>query len=137
MCRWEPVMRKAKGRYSTLALGFALVAGACGSSPPAPTAPTAPSPIQYGFTEISGHVFDTAFRPLAGVTVQIVDGSQAGRSVISDAEGRFSFSGGQFVNGIRFNATKDGYVPATVSGPLQFPSPSSVAYLNITLESVA
>ena len=118
-----------------LVLGVALLAAACGSSSPAPAALT-PSPVQV-FTEISGHVFDTAFSPLAGVRVEIVDGVRAGASVTSDAEGRFSFSGGQFVDGIRFRATKDGYVGATVSGPLQFPWPSAVAHLTLTLESLA
>ena len=120
-----------------LLLGFALLAGACGSSSPAPASPTMPSPVQYVFTEISGHVFDTAFRPLAGVRVEIVDGLHAGASVTSEAEGGFSFTGGQFVDGIKFRATKDGYVSATVSGPLQFPWPSAVAHLTITLQSLA
>jgi hypothetical protein len=96
-----------------------------------------PSPVQYVFTEVSGHVFDTAFRPLAGVRVEIVDGGHAGASVTSDAEGRFLFTGGQFVNGIKFRATKDGYVSTSVSGPLQFPWPSAVAALTIILESLA
>ena len=130
-------MRKTKGRYSKLALGFALLAGACGSSQPAPAAATAPSPVQYVFAEISGHVFDTAFRPLAGARVEIVDGSQAGAAVTSDVEGRFSFVNGEFVNGIKFRAIRDGYVTATVSGPLQFPWPSTVAHLTIMLESLA
>lgn len=52
-----------------LVLGFELLAGPCGSSSPAPAAPTVPSPVQYVFSEISGHVVDTTFRPVAGVRV--------------------------------------------------------------------
>jgi hypothetical protein len=44
-------------RQPGLFLGFALLAGACGSSSPAPVAPTMPSPVQYVFTtEASGNV---------------------------------------------------------------------------------
>jgi hypothetical protein len=83
---------------------------ACGGFPPSPTAPTPPTPVQYAFTQISGNVSDTAFRPVAGVRVEIVDGSEAGASVASDASGRFSFSGGTFVDATKFRASKDGYV---------------------------
>jgi hypothetical protein len=69
--------------------------------------------------------------------VEVVDGSHAGEFAVSEAEGRFSFSQGHYVDGIRFRAAKEGYVTATLSGPLQFPWPSAVAYLNITLDSVA
>jgi len=129
-------MRQMQARLSRLALAVALLAGACGGAAPTPTAPTAPTPSQYVFTQVQGNVLDTAFRPLAGVRVEIVDGSHASEFVITDTEGRFSFSGGQYVDGIRFRAAKDGYITATVSGPLQFPWPSTVASLNISLDSV-
>jgi len=118
-------------------LGCVILAGACGSSSPTPTSPTSPLPVQYVFAEIAGDVLDTAFRPVAGVKVEIVDGVRAGTSATSDAEGRFSFTGGQLVDGIRFRATKDGYISTTVSGPLQFPWPSTVAHLAVILESLA
>jgi Carboxypeptidase regulatory-like domain len=121
---------------ASIRVGFALLATACGSSSPALPAPTVPTPVQYAFAQISGNVSDTAFRPLGGVRVEIVDGSQAGASTTTDAGGHFSFSGASFVDGIKFRATRDGYAGVTVSGPLQFSWPSPVAYLAITLESL-
>jgi hypothetical protein len=114
-----------------------IACGGCGSSPSSTSGPAAPTSSRYAFAQIHGKVFDTAFRPLAGVAVLIVDGSQAGASAVSDTDGRFSFSGGEYVDGIRFRASKDGYVSTTVSGPLQFPPTSADANLNITLDSVA
>jgi hypothetical protein len=114
-----------------------IACGGRGPSPSSTSGPAAPTSGRYAFTQIYGNVFDTAFRPLAGVAVGIVDGSQAGASAVSDTGGRFSFSGGEYVDGIKFRASKDGYVSTTVSVPLQFPSPSAVAYISITLESVA
>lgn len=102
---------------------------------PTSTVPTSVQ-YQYAFPQISGNVSDTAFRPVGGVTVEIVDGAQAGSSTTTDVEGHFSFSGGTFVDGIKFRATKAGYASVTVSGPLQFPWPSAIAYLTITLESL-
>jgi hypothetical protein len=113
-----------------------IACGGCGSSPSSTAGPAAPTPSRYAFAQIHGIVFDTTFRPLAGVSVGIVDGSQAGASAVSDTEGRFAFSGGEYVNGIRFRASKDGYVSTTVSGPLQFSPASTVAFIPIRLESV-
>lgn len=126
---------------TTLTLGL-LTAGCGDGSVPSPTAPTVTLPAQRNvFAEISGFVFDTAFRPLANARVEIVDGSHAGVAVTTNTGGRFSFTGGQFVDGIKFRATKDGYVSTTVSGPLQYVSPGHspgpVASLHVILESLS
>ena len=124
-------------RRPTRWLFMLTLSSATCSGPSPPTGPSAPTAVQYVFTQISGTVLDTAFRPINGVNVETVDGSEAGVSVITDANGRFLFSGGMYADGIKFRATKDGYTTKTVTGPLQFPWPSAVAYLNITLESLA
>ena len=72
----------------------------------------APTPSPNGVVSISGFVLDTGFRPLAGASVVVVDGLQAGESTTADAAGQFSFSG-SFDATIRFRATKDGYVSVT------------------------
>jgi hypothetical protein len=59
-----------------------------------------------------GSVMDTAFRGIAGVRIEIVDGPQAGSSMTSDAAGQFSLTG-PFVSTNTFRAVKDGYVTAT------------------------
>ena len=63
-----------------------------GSAPIAtgPTAPT-PSPAALAGEPIRGTASDSAFRPLAGARVEILDGPQAGMSTTSDARGDFSF----------------------------------------------
>jgi hypothetical protein len=116
-------------------IALALVTGGCGrDAGPASITPTAPS-SPYVFAEITGSVVDTAFRPVAGVTVEILDGAEAGRSAVSDAVGTFVFSSGTYGSNIAYRATKDGYVTQTVTGPLAYSWPSSKASLVITLES--
>src|SRR5258706_460970 len=89
------------------------------SGAPAASAPNpiAPSPIAItgppsGSLFMRGTVSDTAFRPLAGVKVEVVDGPQAGLSVTSGAAGGFSLTG-IFDDATRFLATKERYVTAT------------------------
>ena len=123
--------------HGRVALIVAVIASGCGGSTTAPTTITGAALTQYVFSQIQGDVLDTAFRPLAGVRVEIVDGSEAGAFTISDGDGRFSFVGGRYVDGIHFRASKDGYMTTSVSGPLQFPWPSAAASLGIVLDSIA
>src|SRR5262245_39786902 len=121
-------------RFGLLLVPLASFNVACSDSAPIaqPAAPTSVS-APNAFTEIAGTVVDTALRPLAGVTVEIVSGSQAGQSAVSNAEGSFVFSGGTYANGISYRASKDGYATNTVTGPLMFPTPSTRAALLVTL----
>jgi protocatechuate 3,4-dioxygenase beta subunit len=59
-----------------------------------------------------GYVGDTAYRPVAGATVEVVDRPLAGTRLTTDAGGRFSYTGG-FPGAITFRAVKDGYRTAT------------------------
>jgi hypothetical protein len=56
----------------------------------------------------TGHVGDTAFRPLGGVRIEVVDGPQAGASMTSSDSGEFPLVG-DFERTNVFRATKDGY----------------------------
>src|SRR5580765_976372 len=100
-----------------LALCLALVGGACTNSP-TPTAPavltttTAPAPAQRVISSVTGRVGDTAGKALAGAKVEIVDGPQAGASVITDSLGRYKFSG-TFGDAVTLRATAECYAPAT------------------------
>ena len=77
--------------------------------------PVQPSPAPAGTPggaitfSLSGIVQDTAFRPVAGVTVAVVEGARAGVSVTTDVAGRY-FLPGQFSEAITVEAAKDGYV---------------------------
>ena len=86
-------------------LGFA---GCSGSSPSAPAPGSQPPP---GAFFIRGTVSDTAFRPLAGARVEVVDGRQAGLATTADAKGVFSLIG-TFDDATRFRATKEGHATA-------------------------
>ena len=101
-----------------LAQGLAGCGRSTTPNPTAPTGPTVapaptPSPTPPPNGElIQGSVSDTAFRPLAGTTVEVLDGPQAGTSTTSDATGHFSLTG-TFDDTTRFRATKEGHAAAT------------------------
>jgi hypothetical protein len=59
-----------------------------------------------------GFVADTAFRAIADVRVEVVDGPQAGTSLVSDASGVVPLIG-PFVSDNTFRASKEGYITAT------------------------
>ena len=61
-----------------------------------------------------GYVFDTAFRAVSGVRVEVIDGPQAGTETTSDARGYFSIED-QFSGLVTARATKDGYAPSVVT----------------------
>jgi hypothetical protein len=76
-----------------------------------PSAPSAVLP-QSGVTAVRGVLIDTAFRPLAGGRVEVIDGPETGKSATADGSGWFSLSG-RFDDTTRFRATKEGHVAAT------------------------
>src|SRR5438105_90244 len=98
----------------TAILFLTLAVTACGnhgSGAPAPTAtsPTAPSPPTPSRNGVTGTVNDTAFRPLGGARVEVVDGPQGGMSTTVDANGAFSLSG-TFDDATRFRASMEGHL---------------------------
>lgn len=113
-----------------------VASSACGGASQ-PMAPSAPTAAQHVFTQITGLVQDTAFRPISGVVLQIVDGSEAGASVTTDGNGRFLFSEGMFADGIKVRAMKDGYITTTAAARgFLSSSANTAAYLDIMMESV-
>jgi len=85
----------------------------CSSSPaPTPVAPFTPAPPAP--LTLSGHVADSAFRPLAGVRLEVLSGPDTGRLMTSDQGGAFSYVG-TFADAVSVRATTDGYVAATAS----------------------
>ena len=107
----------------TMSLIFVVLTLGCGpnrsSTPSAPSSPAAPSPVPPPtpppHLNLNGYVYDTAFRPVGGATVQLLDGAQAGASTQSDASGRFSFTG-TFADPSTIHVSKDGYAAATETG---------------------
>jgi len=85
-------------------------------SPPAPTTQAPQGTPQAANTRLMGIVMDTAFRPLTGAQVEVVNGPDAGRSVLSDSTGRFTLSG-QFDETTQIRAISDGYVTGAQTVP--------------------
>jgi hypothetical protein len=94
--------------------------GGCGSrgssiSPAAPspaTATPAPAPVPAAGQRVFGYVSDTAFRAVADVKVEVLDGSLAGQATTTAANGQFTYPG-TLTGAVTFRATKPGYVTAT------------------------
>jgi Carboxypeptidase regulatory-like domain len=126
-----------------VAATFALVGLTCGcgrsASAPLPMAPSpaalAPSPVPPAVSlTLNGYVGDTAFRPLAGVRVEVLNGPDAGMELTSEANGHFSYTG-TFPGTVSMRASKDGFIAATQ--PV-FPSTTSaVAWVSFQLAPLA
>jgi hypothetical protein len=77
------------------------------TTPSAVTTSADPSPA--GAILMRGTVSDTAFRPLPGATVEIINGPHAGMSTRASVNGEFSFTG-QLDETTKFRATSDGHI---------------------------
>ena len=103
MKRWKPI------GVALLALN---VAACSGKGVTAPTAAVSPGPASVvpgaGAVAMRGTVSDTAFRPIAGATIEILNGPSAGLTTRSDAMGQWGFAGA-FDDSTQFRATKEGY----------------------------
>lgn len=100
--------------HAALMLTLGALAGAACNSPSSsavlPTAPTSTVAVPAPLTgiAISGKVYDTGNRPLAGATVEVVNGASAGLKVTTLADGSYAMRG-EFDAGTQFRATKAGY----------------------------
>ena len=79
---------------------------------PQPVSQPIPSPS--GGRRITGLVKDTAFRPLAGALVEVIEGPNTGTSTSTDREGQFSLTG-VFDNTSRFRASREDHVASTAT----------------------
>lgn len=108
-------------RVLVLLLTSALSGAGCGSDAApsvVPTAPTTvgtpptggtPPPVLSNAATVSGKVSDTANRPIAGATIEVLDGIHAGMTTTSDGNGQYWFFG-VITEGTRFRASRDGYL---------------------------
>jgi hypothetical protein len=107
------------------------LAGGCGKGTPLAPTPPPPGPIPSTLL-VTGWVGHTTFQPCRDCTVEVLDGPRAGRSVLTDANGGFTFSiaGGSAPT---LRASKDGYRPAT---QVATPNGTGRARVVFVLESV-
>ncbi len=94
-----------------------MLAGCSGASSAVPTAPSAsgtqPSnAVVSSSMQLRGYIMDTAFRPLAGARVEVVDGPSAGTTAVSGDDGQVVLTG-TFDASTRFRASKDGHESRT------------------------
>jgi len=92
-------MRSLHAAVVVLLIGSLSGAG-CGSEAPSRVVPTAPTTVApttvappSGAMTVSGIVYDTANRPVAGATVEVLDGAQAGMTTTSNASGQYWMTG--------------------------------------------
>ena len=103
---------------------------------PSPSLPVAPLPPAASLDTVSGTVYDTAFRRLAGATVEVLDGPNAGRVATTTSTGVFTLSGA-FDQSTRFRVGRVGYVPVTLLHPhghIDYYLVSAVPPVNVTGE---
>ena len=117
---------------------LALAASNCGSattsSPTAPTDTTASLPS--GVRTIWGWVFDTAYRPVAGAQLLILDGPLANTSVLTGPDGDFKVAGNtSTVGSVSVRVSKEGMTPRTVTLMWQLPNTSRVSVYLEPVES--
>jgi hypothetical protein len=122
-------------------LPVALTLG-CGSNhsptPSAPSSPAAPSPLPPSppsHPNLDGYVYDTAFRPVGGATVNLLDGAQAGASTKSNEFGRFTFTG-TFEDPTTLRVSKEGYAAATGTARSNN-APSGTIWAFVVLDELA
>ena len=120
--------------FVALMLVQALAGCSSSRSPVTPSAEAPSAPVPSASLTLYGYVGDTAFRPLAGVQLEVLSGPDSGRVMTSDQSGAFSYVG-VFDVTVSIRATRDGY--AAASGPV-FPGTSPPqAYISFRLAPLA
>lgn len=108
-------------RTLLVALVSAGVAGCDSATPTNPTPidrpPTVastppPPPVNPNVVSVGGYVDDTAWRPLSGVRVEVLDGPHAGVFAMSNSDGSFNLTG-EFDEATRFRASLPGHHDVT------------------------
>jgi hypothetical protein len=119
-------------RLSRTIVLLAFLGCSCGDSRnrTPPLAPTTSAPV-ISQQSLSGYVADTAFRAVSGARVEVLDGPQAGLSMLSDAGGHFTYTG-TFASPVTFRVSKDGYNSATGTSRVSAPGGRPWAYVRLS-----
>lgn len=137
--------RNARMGWAAFVIVLACGTAAC-DRPGTPGSPTAPSafdqppspeqPLPTAGAGLAGSVFDAAGRPLAGATVEAIEGADAGQSAVTDASGEFRL-GGTFGPTTRFRASKEGHVAQVEPLPPACNACTPHWWIYFSLESLA
>ena len=124
----------------TMSLALVVAALGCGPRPtstpmaPSPSPTPVPPPSAPAHLALNGYVYDTAFRPVGGATVKLLDDAQAGASTESNEAGRFSFTG-TFADPTTVQVSKDGYAVTTGTGK-SINSPTGAIWVFVVLDEL-
>ena len=121
-------MRYVGAVLLVLSLGCSDADSPVRPTPPATLPPDSPT-LEY---RLSGRVVDTAYRPLADASVEVVNGSRVGTIATTDQAGRFSMPG-LFTGATTVRASKEGYVSDTNTFPFRGALPPSVEAVEMQL----
>jgi hypothetical protein len=100
----------------------------------APTAPSAQTPTTV---PVSGTVWDSATRPVAGARVAVTTGPDAGRFATTGGDGRYALSGTTLASGdLTLEASKEGFFSQSVTLNGRNHLPNDIGY-TFTLVPVA
>ncbi len=99
---------------------------------PAPAPPPAPSTG----VSVAGQVTDAAWRPLPGARIEVVNGPDAGRFVVTDGSGEYSLSG-RFDESTQFRASRSGHSDVTLPLPARCDRCNPQWWIYFSLESQA
>ena len=133
------VVRMPRQMFFTLLIPLMMAMGlaGCGESGSPGTSPTPLTPTPGGpQVRVGGSVSDTAWRPVAGVRVEVLDGPSAGVTTTTDGRGEFSLIGA-FDAGVRFRAAKAGYVEATLTSSIVCATCSPYVSFQLALDAPA
>jgi hypothetical protein len=105
-------------RTQSFALTLLFATIACGGGTATPTAPSAPPPPSPTIFSLSGTVREWPTRKnIAGATVSVVDGPNAGSATVTDASGNYRLAGlehGEFT----IVVSAPDHIPQTITGSL-------------------
>jgi hypothetical protein len=118
-------MRDTRLKPARVVVALVLMAQACSNARQS----TSPSEGGTGSYTLSGAVTDTAFRPIGGAKVEILEGPQQNASVVTGVDGRFVLNFSSPATTM-VRASKDGYGSETINV-----SPSSGVFVSFHLSS--
>jgi hypothetical protein len=99
---------------------------------PAPAPPPAPSTG----VSVAGQVTDAAWRPLSGARIEVANGPDAGKFIVTDGSGEYRLSG-RFDESTQFRASKSGHADATMQLPPECAQCNPHWWIYFALESLA
>ena len=130
--------------YGVCVVLLAAAAAGCDSSRTPPVGPSpmpeaggpapAPPPAPSTGVSVAGQVTDAAWRPLSGARIEVVNGPDAGRFVVTGGSGEYRLSG-RFDESTQFRASRSGHSDVTLPLPARCDRCNPQWWIYFSLES--